>query len=757
MIAISSTAQVDPSPLSTQTSLIAREKKFTEIHRQHEQDKAMSRELACMRAMFPDWFAPIQPGDWFAGRPDPMLIGLTTEGLGYYCDRDGLEAIRTRPETSPSERLEIDDLLAYWKGRTTSEKCRAAFPQHINQGLPSDDFKSGLEISYPLYRIAGPYLDFDHLLRVGISGLREEVRSRKLKAAGSGEGSLEFLEMLEESLGIFTETALWYSTQARQMASAATSPAMQLKMETIAESLEQIAIQPPQTFHQAAQLFWLYVLMAHPLNYGRMDEFLGDFLADDLDSGRLTEAEALEMLVSLWRLIIHRGNIWNNRIIIGGLGRRNEANADRFALLAMQAQDIVHDILPMLSLRWHSGMNPQVWRLAMELIAQGNTYPILYNDDVNIPGVARAFDIPTAEAEQYLMFGCGEYIIGHSSIGSPNGIINLTKVLNVTLHNGIDPFTGRAQGIQTGLFVEHAEFEHLWQVYARQVEHQVDLLAEAQDIIYRVTGQEVAFPLASLLMDDCLERGKALLQGGIRYRGATLETFGNNTTADALLAIQKSVYDKRWFSAAQLLEMLDRDFVGYAAEQRRLKALPKFGNDHPEADEMSLRVNTHALTSIRNQRNRTNLHSHLAVLINNDMSVKLGGVTSASADGRKTGESLSNGNQPGAGCDQQGITALLNSMAKLDAGLHAGAVHNIKFSKDLFRNHRPEIEALLHGYFSQGGTQAMITVVDQEELEQAMLYPERYSNLIVRIGGYSERFVNLPREIQLEVIERTIY
>ena len=211
------------------------------------------------------------------------------------------------------------------------------------------------------------------------------------------------------------------------------------------------------------------------------------------------------------------------------------------------------------------------------------------------------------------------------------------------------------------------------------------------------------------------------------------------------------------FLPPQLLEMLDRDFVGYAAEQRRLKALPKFGNDHPEADEMSLRVNTHALTSIRNQRNRTNLHSHLAVLINNDMSVKLGGVTSASADGRKTGESLSNGNQPGAGCDQQGITALLNSMAKLDPGLHAGAVHNIKFSKDLFRNHRPEVEALLYGYFFQGGTQAMITVVDQEDLEQAMLYPERYSNLIVRIGGYSERFVNLPREIQLEVIQRTIY
>jgi pyruvate-formate lyase len=737
-------------------SVIARELAFTEVYRHHEKDHPIKREMACLRSMYPGWFAEIQPGDWFAGRPNPMLIGITTEGLGYYCNDGRLQQIKSEPGTDTDLRDEIDRLILFWSSRTTAAKCRDAYPAHLQQGLPSDEFALGLEISYPLYRIAGLYLDFDRLLQRGLAGLREDIRQRQ-EQAGHGDLDPVFMTSLQESLNIVSETARWYSQQARQMMAENLSPGEQRQLEMIASSLEHIADRHPETFHQAIQLFWLYVLMAHPLNYGRMDVFLGDYLAADLDAGRLTEIEAVEMLVSLYRLIIHRGNIWNNRVIIGGKGRRNETNADQFALLALKAQEITHDILPMLSLRWYEGMNREVWDRAMDLIAQGYTYPILYNDNVNIPGAARAFDISLEEAEQYLMFGCGEYVIGYSSVGTPNGIINLVKALNVTLHNGVDPYTGCEQGLKTGEMGDFSTFEALWQAYAQQVCHQIDLLAEAQVIIYEICGQDVSMPLVSLLMDDCLVRGKPLLQGGARYLGGTLETYGNNNTADALLAIQKSVYEKRWFTGEQLIEILDHDFDGYEREQRKLLALPKFGNDHPEADAMSLRLNHFVLTAIRNQRQRTELHSYLAVMINNSFSVGLGKTTSASADGRKSGESLSNGNQPRVGYDRQGLTALLNSMAKLDPGLHAGAVQNVKCSREMFRKWRSESEALLKGYFAQGGTQAMITVVDQGELQDAMLHPENYANLMVRIGGYSERFVNLSRDLQLEVIRRTLY
>lgn len=739
---------------NSQTQSLARELAFTHAYQEHENTLPALREIACMRVMFPDWFAPIQEGDWFAGRVNPMLVGITTEGLGYYCDRDALLRVREQPETEKQLQDEIDFLLDFWAGRTTAEKCRVAFPPHLQQGLPSDDFCAGLEISYPLYRIAGLFLDFDLLLRKGIPGLRALISEWENQQK---QASPHFYKSLRLSLDIFSETALWYSRHANQAAKESPDTENRRKLEQIAHSLEHVASQPPQTFHQAIQLFWLYVLMAHPLNYGRMDVFLGDFLVNDLEAGRLTREQALDMLVSLWKLIVARGNVFNNRVIVGGRGRRNEPNADFFALLALDAQEIVHDILPMLSLRWYEGMDERIWNRAMDVIAAGNTFPILYNDDVNIPGVAQAFDVPQGEAEQYLMFGCGEYVIGTTSAGTPNGITNLVKALDVTLHNGIESFTGLAQGVQTGDFAIMGSFDDLWAAYARQVEHQVDLLAEAQELIYTVTSQDVCFPLASLLMGDCLERGKPLLNGGVRYLGGTLETYGNNSVADALLAIKKSVFEQGWYPQSELLQMLDNNFVGFESHRRRLKSLPKFGNDDSQADEMSVRVNTQVCATIHNQREKTNLSSYLAVLINNYFSVALGKTTSASADGRLRGEPLSNGNQPSAGCDNQGLTALLNSMSKLDPGLHAGAVHNVKLSGEMMRTHRPETESLIKGYFDNGGTQVMITVVDRGELEEAMRHPEHYGNLIVRIGGYSERFVNLPRDVQLEVIHRTLY
>ncbi len=200
-----------------------------------------------------------------------------------------------------------------------------------------------------------------------------------------------------------------------------------------------------------------------------------------------------------------------------------------------------------------------------------------------------------------------------------------------------------------------------------------------------------------------------------------------------------------------------KNFEGHTRERNYLKSLPKFGNDHSEADEMSIWVNQIVCEAAKKHGLANKLASFLVVLINNGDSVLFGKTTAASADGRKAGEPLSNGNQPSAGNDQNGLTALLNSMSKLDAALHAGATHNLKISRKLFTENPEQVTALIKGYFSRGGTQLMITVADAAELEKALQEPEKYSNLIVRVGGYSERFVNLPKEIQKEVIRRTIY
>jgi pyruvate-formate lyase len=342
-------------------------------------------------------------------------------------------------------------------------------------------------------------------------------------------------------------------------------------------------------------------------------------------------------------------------------------------------------------------------------------------------------------------------------VGSPDAALNVLKALDVTLHNGVDSFSGKRMGLALGPFESFATFDVFRYAFARQLEHQVGLLADAQSTIYRTTGAYAAFPALSLLYDDCIATAKPILGGGVRYLGGTIETFGNNSAADALSAIKTVVYDNKEVTHARLLEMIANDFEGFENERRKLISLPKFGNDMDQADDQVVWINRILYSAAKLQTECTLLDTFLVVNINNGDSVLHGKKTAASADGRKAGEPLSNGNQPSAGNDLNGITALLNSMAKVPAEIHAGMTHNMKLSRRMLVENGEQTKALVRGYFNNGGTQLMITTVEKGELMEAIRQPEKYRHIFVRVGGYSERFVDLPRDIQREVMERTLY
>ena len=215
----------------------------------------------------------------------------------------------------------------------------------------------------------------------------------------------------------------------------------------MAAALEAITQRPPETLREAAQLAWLYTLISGTVNYGRMDVYLGSFYAADVDSGRLSEAQALRLMQSLWQLIADRKTTFNGRVFIGGRGRPDEASADRFALLAMEATRTVIEIEPQLTLRFYQGMNPALMAKALDMLGEGRTFPMLFNDDVNIPAVANGFGVPVKIAEQYLPYGCGEYCLDHLSFGSPNCSLNLLKALEGVLHHGVDVLTGEQIGL----------------------------------------------------------------------------------------------------------------------------------------------------------------------------------------------------------------------------------------------------------------------------------------------------------------------
>ncbi len=717
-----------------------------------------ARELKCLGVMFPAILLPSKPGDLLAGRIRYPLVGFSAEamGLGYYCREDEIREVVRLAELPREKSREVEEMLEFWRGENAQARTRAAYPPAVWEALPSDNWTVESGIAFPLYRMAGTVPDYGKLLRLGIPGLRRDLEQR-IGDAWRGAEELRLLQHLQGAVGILENACGHYAAEAEFQASHTTDVAVKEQLQRMSQCLAGLPVHPPATLLEALQLFWLYALLSGSWNYGRMDVYMGPYLARDMDAGILNEGDALRQLQSLWQLMNAYSNQYNNQVFIGGMGRENPEEADRFALLALEASRSLPLNQPQLSLRFYEGQNPELMALAITSLGEGRTFPLLYNDDVNVPAVSKAFHVSHEEALQYVPFGCGEYVLDHRGVGTPNGLINLMKCLEVTLHGGIDPVTGRAMGIATGDVRGFRTFEELWSAYCRQVEYHVAALALQEKIEYDVVEETSPFLMLSLLYDDCLERGRAIFSGGVRYLGGTLEAYGNINASDSLVALKKWAYDKRRYTLQEVVAACDANFEGYEALRMDLQRGPKFGNDDDEADGMAQRVHNHVCQVAMEQAGRVGLHSYLVVIINNWVNALFGKTTAASPDGRLAGETLANAVNPSPGMDRNGVTAFLNSLAKLDANIHAGAVQNMKFSKSLFTRRRAKLEALLAGYFRQGGTQAMVTVVSRGDLEAAMREPEKWGHLMVRVGGFSARFIDLPHEAQLDVLHRTLY
>jgi len=739
---------------------------FTEAYRKFQNAHPALREAECLSAMFPAVLSPIEsddllagrftcgPGvDKFRGKWDPKtdnipavgfagLVGGGPNGAGYFFDPDVLQAKIDALDPDEETRAKLAEASTAWKTETCAAKTRAAYPEKMAEALPYDDWIHVAHPGHPLYRIAGPHFDFDKLVALGIPGLRSEAEAG-LHRARAGDGELELFEGMLKALDVFSEVCLFYADQA-------TDP----ELEAVLRALPERA---PRTFYEAMQLALLMAVVSNAYCFGRMDIYLGDFLARDLDSGVLTEEQALRLTQSMWLIINENGAPFDNRIIIGGRGRPNVENADRFAKIAIEATRTVLRPLPQLTLRLCDGQNPELYELAMESIGEGRTHPMLYNDEVNIPSVMKAMNVSEEVATDYLPYGCGEYVLYKKSIATPSGVMNVLKVLETVLRNGEEKVNNDTAGIPMGRLSDFGTFEKLFEAYKSNLRYWIEVLAEQQKLEYDVVGRECRYLFWSMLFDDCMARGKGVLNGGLHHLGGTLEIYGEVNAADSLLAIKQLVYDEKKVDADTLVAAMDADFEGYEELRQMLVNVPKYGNDDPQADAMTQAVHDFICETTRGQAARVGLDSYLVVVINNSANTVLGRQTLASADGRKAFDYMANGNNPQPGADHHGVTAFLNSLAKLRADHHGGMVQNMKFSKELFTPQmRPKLDALLSTYWKKGGTQAMITVVNRGDLEAALVEPEKYANLMVRVGGWSARFVELEPDVQQEILNRTL-
>jgi pyruvate-formate lyase len=754
---------------------------FTETYRKHLGSHKAVREAMCCRQLYPACLSPIREGDLFAGaNPDHAFNALAVDfGIqkgsgqsGYIMSPKTLAELKAR--LGPESHAQIDGMIELWRAESTFVKYwrhAAASDPEMGEYLRFELDEAGYDANFKHYlaqpkgigrvitcgnsRLAGLMLDFDKLLRLGLPGLAEQIAARRRDVEKKG-GDAGFLEGLLISIETLKDICAHYQVQAEALArNAGGSPAGD-ELREMARVLDKLQKGKPETLREAIQLMWISTLASRVLNYARMDVYLGDFYARDIDSGTLTEDEAMRLVMALWHAIEERKIVFDSRVVIGGKGRRNEANADRFALAAMEATRRLRGLTPVLSLRFHEGQAPALLRKALDVIGEGCLYPTLYNDDVYVPGTCRIMDVPESEAEKYLPLGCGELILDSASSGSPNSALNVPKALEAALHDGIEPLTGERLGPRTGSPETFDTFAKLLDAVKAQLRHAMETDVRAHLHQHQNLSRECSFLFQSLLLDDCVERGKDMVSGGLRHLGACIEGFGFTNAGDSLHAIKTLVYERRRLTLGRLTQALDADFAGFEAERQMMLAVPKYGNNHPDVDAMVADISTFIHETAKAIGTKAGLAYYIVSSVNPG-GITLGRFCGATADGRRCGEPFAVGDSPTAGFDRNGLTSMLLSVAKSDAA-NGGYITNLKLSREMFaEGSRPKTEALLNVFFKRGGMQLNITVLGRKDLENAIRDPAKHAHVMVRIGGYSAKFVDLDAVMQQEIMARTFY
>lgn len=720
---------------------------YTEVHRKNCSKNKAIREVECLKVLFPRLFRSIESDDLIAGRLDFLPIGFgsvtSIGGVGHYCVFHKLRAFKENLKTE-LEKARVDALYDYWQ----DHDVKSIYCQDV---LNEDTTGRFIDCKYPFMataRLSGMMLDYKKLVTLGIPGLIKLIQSYP---------SNDFMQACLECMDILK------SVIKKQIdlvdACIATDEKRRQDLDLMKKDLIYILNHKPATFHQALQLFWLYALCAGCINYGRMDIVLGPFLKRDMDAGIIDEEEAYRYLKSLWKMIENRRTTVNGRIIVGGKGREDVEACDLFVRICLCVCKDTRYVEPQFTLRFDSTTPSDIMDMAYECIASGATYPTLYNDDVNVSAVEYGMRVDEKTAEQYIPFGCGEFVIQGKSVGTPNTLLNLVKIMQLALNEGYDPMDHvyKAGPVKVLPLSSFRTFEEFYDQYKALLDYYFDLSVYCQKHSYEVMNQEVSFLFNSILMDDCLSRQKALLDGGVQILGGTNETYGNINASDALYAIKTLVYDQKKYTLKQLNQAALHNFEGYELLRKEILTLPKYGNDVEEVDTMANDLFEYVAKEIRNRGIENGMDYYLIVISNNQTNTDWGHQTDASLDGRLKGVYMNPANNPQGFAAVSGPTAVLNSLSKFKAKYHGGSVQNIKFTPRMMHEDKEKVKCLFKTYFKKGGCQLMVTVVDHGQLEDAQKHPEKYPDLIVRVAGYSAVFVNLTKDVQDELLSRTLY
>lgn len=722
--------------------------------------------------------------------PDEIIVGnrsllprmgvIAPEGAVDWIDKE-LDILPTRPQdrfniTAAQIRELREEIFPYWRGHTLEDTVASRVPGEIMVAVRGKAFS----LNQTDHAQGHILPDVEGWLRLGIGGLRAKLTAARQNQAELSEAQATFYEAALIALEAAADFIRRYADLADSLAAEAneSDETRRAELARIAAVCRHLAEGPARDFHEALQAVWfLFVLLqiesnASSFSPGRFDQYMLPYLERDLAGGRLSLAQAQELLEYLWlkfnEIVLLRSSssaryfagfpIGFNLVVGGQLADGRDAT-NLLSYMCLRAQADLGLTQPNLSIRLHQHSPADFLEAAAFVISRGSGMPQVFNDEVIIPGQLNR-GISRADAMNYAVVGCVELSTPGKALGwSDASMFNLTRVLELTLFGGRDPRSGAQIGLATPPLTELSSLAELEAAYDQQLAHFVALMVRGCNLVDAIHAEIYPSPFLSLVIDDCLAKGLDVTAGGAHYNFSGVQGVQIANVADSLAAIEQAVFTEQWLSAADLLAALQANFAGQEVlRQRLINRVPKYGNDDD-------RVDRHAQTwgdryselvahypTIRGGVYQPGFYTVSA-------HVPMGANVGATPDGRHAGTPLADGGlSPTAGRDRRGATAALHSVSKLNLKLASnGTLLNMKFLPVFFEGKAAleKFSLLLRGFCQLHIPHVQFNVVSAATLRQAQAHPEDFRSLVVRVAGYSAYFTELDQELQDEIIRRT--
>jgi formate C-acetyltransferase len=669
-----------------------------------------------------------------------------------------------------------EKVIPYWRGRSMRERIFSNVPRKWQRA-----YQAGLFTEFMEQRAPGHTALDGRMYRCGMKDCREMIRERiaRLDYLNDAEASDKYEQLT--AMDIACEAIILFAGRhadlAEEMAARENDATRKDELLEIARVCRWVPENAPRTYHEALQMYWFVHLGTitelngwDAMSPGHLDHHLLPFYRQGLADGTLDRDKAKELLACLWIKINNHtappkvgvtakeSGTYNDftQINLGGVNRDGTDAANEVSLLALEVSDELHLLQPQPSVHIGSRTPNYFLDAAARVIRKGYGYPSVFNSDTVIleqlrvgKSIEDAREGGTSGCIETGAFGKEAYIL--------TGYLNVPKILEITLNNGTDPLTGVKVGMETGDARGFQSFEELYRAFNRQLQYVVDLKIEVNNYIERMYAKYSPAPFLSVVIEDCIEKGRDYYDGGPRYNTNYIQCCGIGTVTDSLSAIKTHLFDTPSIGWDELLAALEKNFAD--TEPLRLKLwnrTPFFGNDDDRADSIMQRVYNSLFAAIDGKPNTKGTVYHLNML-STTCHVYFGKMLGATPNGRLAHMPESDGTSPSHGADRNGPTAVIKSLAKMDQVKSGGTLLNQRFLPSVLATGKDlkKLAGLIRTYFRLGGHHIQFNVVDTKTLRLAQQTPDEYRNLLVRVAGYSDYFVDLDREHQEEIISRT--